>query len=253
MSFLDRVRPAKQREVRALRDRPPVRSWGPEVRSLHAALKGRRKLSFIAEIKRASPSRGAIRPEADPVTIARAYEAAGASAISVLTDGPHFGGALRDLAQVRAAVGLPVLRKDFILDELQLDEARAVGADAALLIVAFLKPPRLAELLEHARGIGLEVLVETHDAEEVRVALDAGARIVGVNNRDLHSLRVDLATAERLMPAIPRGVLRIAESGLKSRADARRMHGAGAHGVLVGSSLMSERDVGAALKSLGCG
>jgi len=253
MSFLDRIRPAKQDEVSALTDAPPALEIAPEVRSLHAALKGRRKLSFIAEVKRASPTRGAIRPSADPVAIARTYEAAGASAISVLTDRPHFGGSLADLARVRAAVGIPVLRKDFILDELQLDEARAAGADAALLIVAFVSPQRFAELHAHAVEIGLEVLVETHTEREVAVAVDAGARIVGVNNRDLHTLRVDLGVSEALMKAVPRGTLKIAESGVASAADARRMFKAGAHGVLVGSSLMSQPDVGDALKSLGCG
>ncbi|HJN76419.1 MAG TPA: indole-3-glycerol phosphate synthase TrpC [Myxococcota bacterium] len=253
MSFLDRIRPAKRREVRLLQEAPPATDWAPDVRSLHEVLKGRRKLSFIAEIKRRSPSRGDLRKGAEPISVARAYEAAGASAISVLTDGPHFGGALRDLVKVRAAVGIPVLRKDFILDELQLDETRAIGADAALLIVAFLKPARLTRLLAHAHEIGLEVLVETHDDEEVRLALDAGARIVGTNNRNLHSLQVDLAVSEALLPAIPRGVLKVAESGLKTRTDARRMFAAGAHGVLVGTALMAQPDVGEALKQLGCG
>lgn len=253
MSFLDRIRPEKLREVRELREAPPIAGWVPETRSFHAALKGRRKLSYIAEVKRCSPTRGEIRPGADPAAIALAYEAAGASAISVLTDRPHFGGTLRDLARVKSAVSIPVLRKDFILDELQLDEARAAGADAALLIVAFLKPKRFAELHAHALDIGLEVLVETHDEDEVAVSLDGGARIVGVNNRDLHSLRIDLSVSEAVMPRIPRGVLKIAESGLQSDADARRMFRAGAHGVLVGSSLMLADDVGEALQAMGCG
>ncbi|MCP4807216.1 MAG: indole-3-glycerol phosphate synthase TrpC [Proteobacteria bacterium] len=248
MSFLDRIRPAKLAEVEALQgrvfdlDQPPVRS-------LAAALKAP-GLSVIAEVKRRSPTRGDIRPGADPVEIANGYANAGAAAISVLTDEPHFGGTLADLRAVTAPV--PVLRKDFILDELQLDEAREAGADAALLIVAFLTPSRLAELHAHAHAIGLEVLVETHSAEEIRIALDAGSRIVGVNNRDLKALTIDLAVCEALIPTLPDDVVKVAESGVFTRQDAARMAAAGADAILVGSSLMSKPDPAQALADL-CG
>lgn len=250
MSFLERIRPAKLAEVEALRAARPVPRTTP-VRSLSAALR-RPGRQVLAELKRASPSRGPIRPGADPVDIARAYQDAGAAGLSVLTDGPHFGGSLRDLERIRDAVQIPVLRKDFILDELQLDQARAIGADAALLIVAFLTPDRLAELLAHAHGLGLEVLVETHSAHELQVAQDAGARIVGVNSRDLRSLHIDLAVAEALLPSIPSSVVRVAESGIHGPADAARMEAAGADALLVGTHLMTQPDPGQALRDLLC-
>jgi indole-3-glycerol phosphate synthase len=250
VSFLERIRPAKLAEVDALRSDRPVPRTTP-VRSLSAALR-RPGRQVLAELKRASPSRGPIRPGADPVDIARAYQDAGAAGLSVLTDGPHFGGSLRDLERIRDAVQIPVLRKDFILHELQLDQARAVGADAALLIVAFLTPERLAELLAHAHGLGLEVLVETHSAQELQVAQDAGARIVGVNSRDLRSLHIDLAVAEALLPGIPSSVVRVAESGIHGPADAARMEAAGADALLVGTHLMTQPDPGQALRDLLC-
>ena len=248
MSFLDRIRPAKLAEVEALRgrafdlDQPPVRSLAQALRAPG--------LSVIAEVKRRSPTRGDIFPGADPVAIADGYARAGAAAISVLTDEPHFGGTLADLRQVSAPV--PVLRKDFILHELQLDEAREAGADAALLIVAFLSPDRLAQLHAHAHAIGLEVLVETHDADEIAIALDAGATIVGVNNRDLKALTIDLVVCERLIPTLPDQVVKVAESGVFTRDDAARMRAAGADAILVGSSLMSQPDPAQALADL-CG
>lgn len=246
MSFLDRIRPAKLAEADALRgrrfdlDQPPVRSLSQALRAPG--------LSVIAEVKRRSPTRGDIAPNADPVEVANGYARAGAAAISVLTDTPHFGGTLADLRRVTAPV--PVLRKDFLLHELQLDEAREAGADAALLIVAFLTPQRLSELHAHAHAIGLEVLVETHSAQEIQIALDAGARIVGVNNRDLKALTIDLAVCDELIPTLPTDVVRVAESGVFTRQDAARMQRAGADAILVGSSLMSRPDPEAALAEL---
>ncbi|MCB9745890.1 MAG: indole-3-glycerol phosphate synthase TrpC [Alphaproteobacteria bacterium] len=248
MSFLDRIAPEKWQEVAALRAAPPSPA-GPPIRSLVDALRAP-GLSALAEVKRRSPSRGDIRPGADAAEIARSYVAHGAAAISVLTDGPHFGGSLADLTAVRQAVPVPVLRKDFLVDPIQVAEARAYGADAVLLIVAMLSPNQLAELLSAARELGMQALVETHDAAELEVALTAGARVVGVNNRDLKALQIDLATCERLLPTVPPGVVKVAESGLSSPAHLARMQAAGADAVLVGSSLMSAPSPGEALAAL---
>jgi indole-3-glycerol phosphate synthase len=249
MSFLDRIRPSKLAEAKALRKRPPDMQRFDAPRPFEAALRGP-ELRAIAEVKRRSPSQGALRDRVDPAEIARGYEAHGAAAISVLTDLRHFGGTLADLEAVREAVSVPVLRKDFLLDEVQIDEAWSLGADAVLLIVAFLSPQRLRELHEHATQLGLGVLVEAHDAEECRVGLDAGARVLGVNNRDLKALTIDLAVCEGLLPSIPRDVVRVAESGVRSPEDARRMRACGADAVLVGSHLMSQADPGRALAEL---
>lgn len=206
--------------------------------------------AVIAEIKKASPSAGIIHAELDEATVARGYAAAGASALSVLTEQDHFSGMLRDLATVRDATTLPVLRKDFLTDPYQLYEARAAGADAVLLIVAILGDDRLAEMLSLAPAIGLDALVEVHDEAELATALDVGARIVGVNSRDLKTLEVDLATAERLLPAIPDGTVRVAESGIRTRADLDRMTAAGADAVLVGEALLRADEPANALAEL---
>jgi indole-3-glycerol phosphate synthase len=205
---------------------------------------------IVAEVKRASPSAGAIRAGLDATAQARAYAAAGAAAISVLTDGPGFGGSLADLAQVREAVDVPLLRKDFVVDAYQLLEARAHGADAALLIVAALDPGTLRRLVEGCRELGLAALVEVHDAPEVEVALRAGARIVGVNNRDLRTFVVDLATSERILPLLPPDVRGVAESGVRTPEDARRLRRAGAANLLVGEALVRAVDPGALLREM---
>jgi indole-3-glycerol phosphate synthase len=206
---------------------------------------------IIAEVKRASPSAGAIDASLDAPAQARRYAAAGAAAISVLTDGPGFGGSLEDLAAVRAAVDVPLLRKDFVLDRYQLLEARAHGADAALLIVAALDPGTLARLLSDAAALGLAALVEVHDAAEVDVALAAGARIVGVNNRNLATMQVDLAVSERILPALPPAVRGVAESGVRTAEDARRLRRAGAANLLVGEALVRAADPGALVREMG--
>jgi len=222
----------------------------PLARDFAAALRGD-DVRVIAEIKRASPSEGAIRAQGfDPAAIARAYQAAGAAALSVLTDERYFGGHLDHLRAARAAVGLPVLRKDFVIDERQLYEARAAGADAALLIVAVLEAGRLAELLALTQELGMAALVEAHDETEVEAAVAAGARIIGVNNRDLRSFTVDLATTERLAPIVPADRVLIAESGVHTRADVERLAEAGADAVLVGTALMRADDPGEALREL---
>lgn len=207
-------------------------------------------LSVIAEIKRRSPSAGSIAPDLDPEVLGRAYVAGGASAISVLTEPVQFGGSLADLETVAAVSEVPVLRKDFIVDRVQVDEARAAGADAFLLIVAILADEPLADLIGHSRGLGMEPLVEVHDAGELQRAVDAGARVVGVNNRDLNTFDVDLGTAERLRRLIPDDVVAVAESGVNSPEDARRMHKAGFDAVLVGQAAAESADPAAFVASL---
>jgi len=204
----------------------------------------------IAEIKRRSPSRGEIRPDFDPVAIAKSYADAGAAALSVLTDERFFGGHLDFLTRVRREVDLPLLRKDFVVDPYQIDEARVAGADAVLLIVAALGARAVRTLRQRALERGLDALVEVHDEDELAVALEAGADLVGINNRDLRSFETDLAVTERLAPRIPEGVVVVAESGIFTPRDVSRLTGAGAHACLVGESLMREADVGKALRHL---
>ena len=199
-------------------------------------------LAMIAEVKRASPSKGALADIVDPAALASSYAAGGASAISVLTEKRRFGGSLDDLIAVRAAVDVPVLRKDFIVTDYQLWEARAAGADLALLIVAGLDDPTLAHLHALALELGLTPLVEVHTADEVRRALAVGASLVGVNNRNLQNLQVDLAQFESLVGLIPDGVVRVAESGILSPADAGRVAEAGADVILVGEALVRHGD-----------
>jgi indole-3-glycerol phosphate synthase len=221
----------------------------PAPRPFTRALGGR-DVGVIAEVKRRSPSAGAIREDLDPVAHARAYAQGGAVAISVLTDELHFGGSLDDLARVASAVAVPVLRKDFILDELQLYEARAAGASAVLLIVRALTPDGLRALARAARDQGLGVLVEVHSADELEVALGVDPTAVGVNSRDLATFAVDLGRAERLVGLVPGGVPAIAESGIETRADVERMAAAGADLVLVGTSVARTADPEAAVRGL---
>jgi indole-3-glycerol phosphate synthase len=195
-------------------------------------------LALIAEIKRRSPSKGEIAPHLDAVTQARGYEQAGADAISVLTEPSRFGGSLEDLRAVAAAVDLPVLRKDFIVDRCQVWEAAEAGAAAVLLIVAALSDAVLAELIEECRLCGLDALIEVHDEAEMERALATGATLIGVNNRDLHTLNVDLAVTERLARQAPPQVLLVSESGIADAADARRLALTGARALLVGESLV---------------
>ncbi|HEY3490683.1 MAG TPA: indole-3-glycerol phosphate synthase TrpC [Candidatus Deferrimicrobiaceae bacterium] len=200
------------------------------------------RAGIIAEIKRASPSRGWIRPDLDAVATGRAYAEAGASAISVLTEGRRFGGSLSDLETVSAAVpDTPVLRKDFMLDEYMVAEARAYGADLVLLMVSVLRE-RTRELLAAASRYGLDALVEVHDEDELSVAIAAGAGIIGINNRNLKTLSVDLATSERMLPLIPEGVVKIVESGIATPEEVRRLSSLGADCFLVGETLVRSGD-----------
>lgn len=207
-------------------------------------------ISLIAEMKRASPSRGPIRPGARVEDIVRAYQDAGARAVSVLTEPAYFGGSLDDLAAARAVVDLPLLRKDFVVDEYQLLEARHAGADAVLLIVAALEPARLSALIGAAAELGMDSLVEVHDEREVEIAVEAGAEVIGVNNRNLHSLEVDLGTTFRLLSDVPAGTVVVAESGIADRAAVRELEDAGVDAILVGEALMSQDDPRAAVREL---
>ncbi len=224
----------------------------PVARSLRDALR-RPGIGVIAEFKRRSPSAGTLHEHADLGEIVRAYERGGASALSVLTEGPNFDGSLEDLRTARAACGLPLLRKDFIVDPYQLYEARVAGADAVLLIVAALIPAELQGLRELARGLGLDVLVEVHDAAELRLALDARADLIGINNRDLRDFSVDVQRTFALLAEIPAGVTVVSESGIADAGQLTRLQEAGVAAVLVGESLMRAHAPEEALRALRAG
>lgn len=222
----------------------------PSARDGVRALRRDDVVTVIAEVKRRSPSKGDLASISDPAGLAQDYEAGGAAVVSVLTEQRRFGGTLADLDAVRAAVDIPVLRKDFILSSYQLWEARAHGADLVLLIVAALEQPALVSLVERADSIGLTPLVECHDAEEVARAVDAGARIVGINARDLRTLEVDRTLFARLAPTVPDSVVRVAESGVRGPHDLIEYARAGADAVLVGESLVTGGDPRAAVVEL---
>jgi len=218
-------------------------------RDFLAALTGREP-AVIAEIKKASPSRGVLAPQFDPAATARLYEQGGAAALSVLTDEKHFQGSLADLEKARAAVRLPVLRKDFTIDAYHVHQAAAYGADAILLIAAILSERQLRDFRELAERYRIAALVEVHDEEELKPAVASGARIVGVNNRDLRTFEVSLETSLGLAEKIPAGIVRVAESGIHSAADVARMRAAGYQAFLVGEHLMKSGDPVAALEAL---
>ena len=215
-----------------------------------AALGREGQVNVIAECKRRSPSRGVLAPQYDPVAIATQYEAGGAAAISVLTEPTFFDGALAHLTAVRAAVSLPLLRKDFVVDEYQLFEARAAGADAVLLIVAALDQQSLVRLRTKAQALGLAALVEVHDEEELSRALDCGARLVGVNNRNLRTLAVDVEASDRLAARMPAHIVGVSESGLQTRADLERLAAAGYKAFLIGERFMTAPDPAKAIAEL---
>lgn len=207
-------------------------------------------MSFICEIKKASPSRGVIAEEFPYLHIARQYEEAGAAALSVLTEPDYFLGHNRYLAEIRGRTELPILRKDFIIDPFQVEQSAALGADAVLLICALLTPQELAAYIKRADALGLSCLVEAHDEEEVKTALDAGARAVGVNNRDLKTFEVDTGNSLRLKKLVPSNILFVAESGIRTAQDVRLLKAHGVNAVLVGETLMRAADKSAALDAL---
>jgi len=253
LSILERIVAAKRAEVAAAKkkitDIKARAAAAPPVRDFLAALRAKQP-AVIAEIKRASPSRGVLRADFDPAAIAKSYENAGAACMSVLTDMEFFQGAPEHLTQARSACGLPALRKDFLIDPYQVYEARALGADCVLLIVACLDDAQMRELESLAHKVGMAVLVEVHDAAELARALKLKTPLIGINNRNLRSFETRLETTIELLPRIPPGRLVITESGILSKADVERMRRHGVHSFLVGEAFMRAPDPGAELKTL---
>lgn len=256
-AFLDEIVAATRRRVALSRSHVDSRELERQAerhvpRGFRRALsaRGRLGIAVIAELKKASPSKGLIRPDFDAVSLAKELEEAGAAALSVLTDEEFFQGSLDNLRNASAAVAIPCLRKDFIVDEFQLLEARANAADAVLLIVAALSQEHLLSLSASARSHGLDVLCEVHDREELHRAVDAGCDLIGVNARDLRTFKVDLETILALAELLPEGVVRVAESGIHSADDVSALRSAGYHAFLVGESLMRADRPGAALRAL---
>jgi indole-3-glycerol phosphate synthase len=255
--LLDTIVAATRKTVESRRAREP--QSGVEARAARRRPRGdlfktrlvrSGQVNIIAECKRRSPSRGILRSDYDPVAIAKGYERANAAALSVLTEPSFFDGALAHLEAVRSAVECPLLRKDFIVDEYQVYEAAASGADAALLIVAALSDDELRRLKQTAEQLGLAVLVEVHDAAELERALAAGATLVGVNNRNLRTMEVDTRASEVIAAALPRGIVAVSESGLRTAADIARLQAIGYNAFLVGERFMTAPDPGAALAEL---
>lgn len=254
MSVLERIVEAKRVEVKRLRGREgalrSAAAAAPPARGFREAVCRAGEVRVIAELKRRSPGAGEIRPQLVPARLASVYESAGAAAISVLTDREYFGGALEELSVVRRAVAVPVLRKDFVLEAVQVFEARAAGADAVLLIARILEPGALRSLVGLAEELGMDALVEVHDGVELERALEAGARLVGVNNRDLGTFETSLEVTFELCGRVPSGCVLVSESGIRGGEDVARLGAAGVDAVLVGEWLLRREDVGAAVAEL---
>jgi indole-3-glycerol phosphate synthase len=256
MTILDEIVATKRREVAEARARVPDPelerrlSQAPPARDFRAALERLGEVQIIAEVKKASPSAGLLRADFDPVAIAGIYALHGAAAISVLTDAPFFQGHLSYLAAIRAAVEPPLLRKDFLLDRYQLLEARCAGADAVLLIAEVLTGPELGTLVRQAGEVGLQTLVELYDPENLARVLDSGARLIGVNNRDLRTFGTRLEHTFEVAERLPPGCCLVSESGIRTRHDIERLRGAGVQAVLIGETLMRAPDIGACLDEL---
>jgi indole-3-glycerol phosphate synthase len=255
-SILDRIVAYKRQEIAVARERVPDAELekrlaaAPSPHDFRAALEGSHGMAIIAEVKKTSPSAGLLRADFDPVAIARTYEQHGAACISVLTDEPSFQGHLDYLRAIRAAVSCPLLRKDFILDRYQLLEARLAGADAVLLIAEILDESALPRLLRQAAELGLQALVELYDRGNLPRVLDSGARLVGINNRDLRTFQTRLEHTLDLIAALPADVCLVSESGIRGRADIERLQAAGVRAVLIGETLMRAADIGGKLREL---
>jgi indole-3-glycerol phosphate synthase len=249
--ILDEIVASKKLELAETRKRVPLTELEkqlrkqPVTRNFAEALKGE-SIKLIAEVKKASPSKGLIASDFNPVNIARTYSVHGASAISILTESKYFLGNLDIFDDIGLSLGekrIPLLRKDFLLDPYQIFESRAHGADALLLIVTILQPGELKELYDLTHNLGMEALVEVHNEQEIEIALNCGVSVIGINNRDLKTFKVDLSTTERLVPKIPRDKTIVSESGIKTRADIDRLKKCGVNAVLIGEALMSSSDI----------
>jgi len=255
--ILDQIVLTKQREVIALRERltretayENIAKMPKPLNFLEAITTCTHDVALIAEVKKASPSKGIIRADFDPASIGQEYAANGATCLSVLTDREYFQGAPEYVETAKRASGLPVLRKDFVIDELQVLEARLIGADAILLITAILEPVQLKALRVTAEEIGMTALVEVHDERELENALQSGAKLIGVNNRDWRDFSVDLATTERVAANIPSGITLVSESGIRTEADVLRVQQAGARAILVGETLMKASSIKSGIAQL---
>ena len=253
---LRRIAEYKADEVAALKAHSSIEALRetaanlPQARGFEAAIKAANGPALICEVKKASPSKGVIREDFDPVKIAKAYQAGGATCLSVLTDGPGFQGSNEIFAQVRATTNLPLLRKDFLLDPIQVAESAAMGADCILVIMAMIDDDAAKALMEEAAKLGLDALIETHDAQELERAVKLGGTLIGINNRDLRTFHTTLDTFTTLAPKAPKDCTLIAESGVFTREDILRLAEHGAQGYLIGESLMRQDDVELATKSL---
>ncbi len=256
-TYLDRIlahhRAIAESDHRSIEDLTAEATAMPPTRGFGRALRNQSTLAVIGEIKRRSPSKGDLFADLDPAVVAKAYEAGGASCLSVLTDAPHFGGSVDDLQAARNACSLPVLRKDFTVSERDVLDARIMGADCVLLIAAALRRNELRAFHELATSVGLDALVEIHDEAELEMALEVNATIVGVNQRDLVTFQVDHERAVRMAGLIPATILRVAESGVRDRRDAQSLRNAGYDAVLVGESLVTAADPAAAMAELRVG
>lgn len=253
---LQRIAAYKAGEVSALKASTTIEALREQAaalsppRKFEAAIKSASNTALICEVKKASPSKGTIREDFDPVAIARAYETGGATCLSVLTDGPGFQGSNAIFKAVRESTALPLLRKDFMLDPIQIAESAAMGADCILVIMAMINDDVAAALMAEAAALGLDALLETHDEEELQRAIDLGGTLMGINNRDLRTFETSLDTFDRLAKRVPKNCTLIAESGIFTKADITRLSASGAQGYLIGESLMRQDDVAAATKSL---
>jgi len=252
-SRLKQILAEKEKEVERLKREGLTRKAEdppPPVRHFKRALSAPGKINLIAEIKFASPSAGTIREDVDPLSVGRMYEEAGAAAISLLTDQKFFGGDLENLPLLKKAISLPILRKDFIVDEIQIEESSLWGADAILLIARVLTREQLVKFLELSRTFGMAALTEIHDQDDLKKALECGAEIIGINNRDLNTFKISLNTTLELAPRIPEGHIKVSESGINNGEDVQPLKQVGIQAILVGTSLMQSQDIGEKAREL---